>query len=106
MHQAADILAILQSRKPGVLALFKFASRDQRAFQIKMMTGEFADVTVENAGVVRAFTIIGFAPPGITIPYVAAVVDCYGVGQRMPDLKPLRGIPVKHRERVEKVRTV
>ena len=24
---------------------------------------------------------------------VAAVVDCYGVGQRMPDLKPLRGIP-------------
>ncbi len=25
---------------------------------------------------------------------VAAVVDCYGVGQRMPDLKPLRDIPV------------
>ena len=25
---------------------------------------------------------------------VAAVVDCYGVGQRVPDLKPLRGIPV------------
>lgn len=25
---------------------------------------------------------------------VAAVVDCYGVGQRMPDLKPLREIPV------------
>jgi carboxymethylenebutenolidase len=25
---------------------------------------------------------------------VAAVVDCYGVGQRLPDLKPLRGVPV------------
>src|SRR5206468_10175594 len=25
---------------------------------------------------------------------ISAVVDCYGVGQRMPDLKPLRGIPV------------
>lgn len=25
---------------------------------------------------------------------VAAVVDCYGVGQRMPDLRPMRGIPV------------
>ena len=25
---------------------------------------------------------------------VAAVVDCYGVGQRLPDLAPLRGIPV------------
>jgi carboxymethylenebutenolidase len=25
---------------------------------------------------------------------VAAVVDCYGVGQRMPDLRPMRGIQV------------
>jgi carboxymethylenebutenolidase len=25
---------------------------------------------------------------------VAAVVDCYGVGQRLPDLAPLKGIPV------------
>ena len=25
---------------------------------------------------------------------VAAVVDCYGVGQRVPDLAPMRGIPV------------
>ncbi|HKY52004.1 MAG TPA: dienelactone hydrolase family protein [Candidatus Limnocylindria bacterium] len=25
---------------------------------------------------------------------VAAVVNCYGVGQRMPDLKPMRGIPL------------
>jgi carboxymethylenebutenolidase len=25
---------------------------------------------------------------------VAAVVDCYGVGQRVPDLKPMRGIPL------------
>ncbi len=25
---------------------------------------------------------------------VAAVVDCYGVGQRTPDLRPMRGIPV------------
>lgn len=25
---------------------------------------------------------------------VAAVVDCYGVGQRVPDLRPMRGIPV------------
>jgi carboxymethylenebutenolidase len=25
---------------------------------------------------------------------IAAVVDCYGVGQRLPDLGPMRGIPV------------
>ena len=25
---------------------------------------------------------------------VAAVVDCYGVGQRLPDLKPMRGTPI------------
>ena len=34
--------------------------------------------------------LVGSVAPG----KVAAVVDCYGVGQRMPDLKPLRGIPV------------
>lgn len=31
---------------------------------------------------------------GVAPDKVAAVVDCYGVGQRMPDLGPLRGIPV------------
>ena len=25
---------------------------------------------------------------------IAAVVDCYGVGQRLPDLKPMRGTPI------------
>jgi carboxymethylenebutenolidase len=25
---------------------------------------------------------------------VAAVVDCYGVGQRQPDLRPMRGVPI------------
>ena len=30
----------------------------------------------------------------VTPAMVAAVVDCYGVGQRMPDLAPMRGIPV------------
>ncbi len=25
---------------------------------------------------------------------VAAVVDCYGVGQRVPDLRPMKGVPV------------
>jgi carboxymethylenebutenolidase len=25
---------------------------------------------------------------------IVAVVDCYGVGQRVPDLKPMRGIPI------------
>ncbi len=30
----------------------------------------------------RAFTIVSFAAPGITVPFVAAVVDCEGTSVR------------------------
>jgi uncharacterized protein len=43
---------------------------------------EFVDVPVDTVGSVRAFTIIGYAKPGIAVPYVAAVVDCGGTDVR------------------------
>ena len=39
---------------------------------------EFKKAAVPTSGEVRAFTIVSFAAPGITVPYVAAVVDCDG----------------------------
>ena len=39
---------------------------------------DFADVDVATEGEVTAFTIVGFAAPGIEVPFVAAVLDCGG----------------------------
>jgi uncharacterized OB-fold protein len=38
----------------------------------------FKKVNVATEGVVRSFTIVAFAAPGISVPFVAAVVDCDG----------------------------
>lgn len=38
----------------------------------------FVDVAVATDAVVTAFTIVGFAAPGIEVPFVAAILDCGG----------------------------
>jgi uncharacterized OB-fold protein len=38
----------------------------------------FDRVDVPTTGEVRSFTIVSFAASGITVPFVAAVVDCEG----------------------------
>jgi uncharacterized protein len=43
---------------------------------------EFQQVRVANEGVVRTFTIVSFAAPGIPVPFVASVVDCDGTSVR------------------------
>jgi uncharacterized OB-fold protein len=43
---------------------------------------DFADVDIATTGEVRAFTIVGFAAPGVPVPFVAAVVDCDGTSVR------------------------
>jgi uncharacterized OB-fold protein len=42
----------------------------------------FHDVDISTSGVVRAFTIVSLAAPGIPVPFVAAVVDCDGTSVR------------------------
>ena len=37
---------------------------------------------VATEGVVRAFTIVTFAAPGVPVPFVASVVDCAGTSVR------------------------
>jgi len=43
---------------------------------------QFATVRVATEGVVRAFTIVSLAAPGIPVPFVASVVDCDGTSVR------------------------
>lgn len=42
----------------------------------------FSSVDVPTDGVVRSFTIVTFAAPGIPVPFVAAIVDCGGTSVR------------------------
>src|SRR5439155_15477128 len=59
-------------------------------------------LTAHQAVTSKKVGVIGFCMGGflailvgsVAPEKVAGVVDCYGVGQRMPDLKPLRGTPV------------
>jgi uncharacterized OB-fold protein len=43
---------------------------------------EFVAVPVSTDGIVRSFTIVAFAAPGVPVPFVAAVVDCDGTSVR------------------------
>ena len=43
---------------------------------------EFRQVRVATEGVVRSFTIVAFAAPGVDVPFVAAIVDCDGTSVR------------------------
>jgi uncharacterized protein len=44
--------------------------------------GEFREVTVQTDGIVKAFSIVTFAAPGVPVPFVSAVVDCGGTSVR------------------------
>ena len=42
----------------------------------------FKKVDIGTTGMVRAFTIVAVAAPGIPVPFVSAVVDCDGTSVR------------------------
>ena len=43
---------------------------------------EFKDVDVSTNGVLRSFTIVAHAAPGIPTPFVAGLIDCDGTSVR------------------------
>lgn len=51
---------------------------------------EFKQVPVATAGIVKAFTIVSMAAPGVPVPFVAAIVDCDGTSVRgnLVDVEP------------------
>jgi uncharacterized OB-fold protein len=55
---------------------------DRRNACASCFASEFRTVAVPTEGTVRAFTIVAFAAPGISTPYVASVVDCDGTQVR------------------------
>ena len=42
----------------------------------------FREVDIPTDGVVRSFTIVAMAAPGVPVPFVAAIVDCGGTSVR------------------------
>lgn len=43
---------------------------------------EFRKADVATEGVLKAFTIVAFAAPGVPVPFVAGIVDCAGTSVR------------------------
>jgi uncharacterized OB-fold protein len=43
---------------------------------------DFRTVAVGTEGVLRTFTIVAFAAPGVQVPFVSGVVDCEGTSVR------------------------
>lgn len=43
---------------------------------------EFRKVDISTDGILRSFTIVTFAAPGIPVPFVAGIVDCGGTSVR------------------------
>jgi len=43
---------------------------------------EFRTVDIATTGILRSFTIVTFAPPGVPVPFVAGIVDCDGTSVR------------------------
>lgn len=43
---------------------------------------EFENVDIATEGVLRSFTIVTFAAPGVPVPFVAGIIDCDGTSVR------------------------
>jgi uncharacterized OB-fold protein len=43
---------------------------------------EFRRVPIATEGVLRTFTIVAFAAPGVEVPFVSGVIDCDGTSVR------------------------
>lgn len=55
---------------------------DRRNACAKCFATDFRQVDIATTGVVRTFTIVAYAAPGIPVPFVSAVIDCEGTSVR------------------------
>lgn len=55
---------------------------DRRNACASCFSTAFHTVDIATEGVVRSFTIVAMAAPGVPVPFVAAIIDCDGTSVR------------------------
>ena len=55
---------------------------DRRNACASCFNTEFKRSKIANEGILRSFTIVTFAAPGVPVPFVAGIVDCDGTSVR------------------------
>lgn len=55
---------------------------DRRNACASCFSTSFHAVEIATEGVVRSFTIVAMAAPGVPVPFVAAIIDCDGTSVR------------------------
>lgn len=55
---------------------------DRRNASASCFATSFHEVVISNDAVLRSFTIVTFAAPGVPVPFVAGIVDCGGTSVR------------------------
>lgn len=55
---------------------------DRRNACASCFSVDFTKVRIENEGILRSFTIVTFAAPGVPVPFVAGIIDCGGTSVR------------------------
>jgi uncharacterized protein len=80
-------------------AAYYFDHRDACA---SCFATDFTRAQVDSTGTLATFTVVAFAAPGVSVPFIAGVVDCGGISVRAnivnvepsPDLLRL-GMPLR-----------
>ena len=55
---------------------------DHRSGCAKCSGADFQKVAIDTDGVLRTFTIVSMAAPGIDVPFVASIIECGGTSVR------------------------
>lgn len=55
---------------------------DRRNACAKCFGTSFTKASISTEGILKAFTIVAFAAPGVPVPFVAGIVDCEGTSVR------------------------
>ncbi len=63
---------------------------DRRNACASCFATEFKTVEIAREGVLKSFTIVTFAAPGVPVPFVAGIIDCDGTSVRgnIVDIEP------------------